>query len=57
MSAPNLEGRFYPMDILQLVSPAPAHESQAMAFKAELLAENGAFDGCAGLSKVETYRE
>ena len=45
------------MDILQLVSPAPAHESQAMAFKAELLAENGAFDGCAGPSKVETYRE
>ena len=27
------------MDILQLVSPSPAHEDQVMAFKAELLAE------------------
>ena len=45
------------MDILQLVSPSPAHEDQVMAFKAELLAENGSFDGCAGLSEAETYRE
>lgn len=45
------------MDILQLVSPSLAHEDQVMSFKAELLAENSGFDGCAGLNEVETYRE
>ena len=45
------------MDILQLVSPAPAHEDQVMSFKAEMLENGSSFDGCAGLRKAETYRE
>ena len=45
------------MDSLQLVSPTPAHEAQVMAFKAEMLENGSSFDGCAGLNKVETYRE
>lgn len=56
-AAPRLIRRFHVMEILELIVPAREHEEQVMAFKTELLAENGSFDGCAGLNEVETYQE
>ena len=33
------------------------YKDQVMDFKAEMLAHDSSFDGCAGLDKVETYEE
>ena len=44
-------------DILALTAPTMDYKDQVLAFKAELLAENSGFDGCAGLNEAETYEE
>lgn len=56
-TAPRLIRRFYVVEILELIAPAKEHEEQVMSLRAELLAEGGGFDGCAGLNEVETYGE
>ncbi len=43
--------------ILELVRPAPEYAEQVMQFKAEMLACNDSFDGCAGLEDSGSFSE
>ena len=45
------------MDTLELVEPAMEYQEQVMAFKAEVLAQGGGFEGCAGLEDADAYEE
>ena len=40
---------------LKLVRPTMEYADQVMAYRAEMLAANGSFDGCAGLEDVDSY--
>ncbi len=45
------------MDVLQLVRPAPEHEAQVMAYRAEMLRNGDTLDGCARLEETERYAD
>lgn len=42
---------------LELITPTEEYENQVMEYRAEMLANGGGFDGCAGLEKVQSYGE
>ena len=42
---------------LELRRPTAAYAEQVMAFRAELLRNHDAFDGCAGLESCDTFKE
>ena len=55
--APRFARKFHVMDTLELVEPAMEYQEQVMAFKAEVLAQGGGFEGCAGLEDADAYEE
>ncbi len=45
------------MDCLELQQPTAAHEAAVMEYRAEMLAHNQSFDGCAGLEDAPDYAQ